>query len=94
MRPEFRFPRSTVFLMWVILAGVVLAIHKAKAVVAMNEGLRMGTVAIWDPLFWLTPLAIVLAIVAAVWGVLFATKRTGMQRLSQIEIPTDVRARG
>src|SRR3989442_21414 len=29
MRPEFRFPRSTIVLMLVILAGVVLAIEKA-----------------------------------------------------------------
>ena len=91
MRPEFRFPRSTVFLMWVILAGVVLAIQKAKAVVAMNEGLRLETVAIWHPLFWLSPLAVVLAIVFAVWGILFALRRTGMHRLANVQTPPDQR---
>src|SRR2546423_12877354 len=32
MQPNFRFPRSTVFLMWVILAGVLLTIEKAKTI--------------------------------------------------------------
>src|SRR5256885_6462927 len=45
MQPQFRFPRSTVFLMLVILAGVMLAIEKAKIVVQMNEGLPLETVA-------------------------------------------------
>ena len=91
MHPEFRFPRSTVFLMWVILAGVVLAIEKAKAVVAMNEGLRLETVAIWHPLFWLSPLAVVLAIVGAIWGILFALRRTGMHRLANVQTPPEQR---
>jgi hypothetical protein len=85
MRPEFRFPRSTVILMWVILAGVVLAINKAKAVVAMNEGLRPEIVAFWHPLFWLYPFAVVVAIVGAVWGILFALRRTGMHRLANVQ---------
>jgi hypothetical protein len=77
--------------MWVILAGVVLAIHKAKAVVAMNEGLRLETVAIWDPLFWLYPLGVVLAIVGAVWGILFALRRTGMHRLANVQTSPEQR---
>src|SRR6266403_297698 len=32
MQRQFRFPRSTVFLMCVILVGLVLAIHKAQNV--------------------------------------------------------------
>ena len=85
MRPEFRFPRSTVFLMCVILAAVVLAIHKAKSVVVINEGLRSETVTIWDPLFWLCPLGAVLAVVGAVWGILFALRRTGLHHLDRAQ---------
>src|SRR5215471_14223341 len=48
MRPGFRFPRSTVFLMFVILAGVVLSIDKAKTIVRMKEGLPGGTVRVFD----------------------------------------------
>ena len=86
MRPQFRFPRSTVFLMCAILAGVVLAIEKARIVVQMKEGLPHGTTAVWDPMLWslLLALALVLAAVASIWGILFALRRTGMQRLDQV----------
>lgn len=84
MRPAFRFPRSTVFLMCVILAGVVLAIHKAKAVAGINEGLP-ATVTIWDPVLWLCPLGVVLAVVGAVWGILFTFRRTGIHRLDRAQ---------
>jgi hypothetical protein len=87
MRPEFRFPRSTVFLMCVIFAGVVLAIDKAKNIVQMKEGLPPGTIAAWDPMLWslLFALALVLAAVAAVWGIMFALRRTGMHRLDNVQ---------
>jgi len=87
MHPQFRFPRSTVFLMCVILAGVVTAIDKAKTVVRMKEGLPPGTTAVWDPMLWslLFALALVLIAVAAVWGILFALRRSGMHRLDGIQ---------
>ena len=87
MRPGFRFPRSTVFLMCVILAGVVLAIDKAKTVVRMKDGLPPGTMAVWDPMLWsvLFALLLVVAAVAAVWAILYALRRTGMQRLDNIQ---------
>ena len=85
MRPQFRFPGSTVFLMCVILAGVVLAIEKAKTIVQMQEGLPPRTVAAWHPLFWLYPFALALAVAGAVWGILFALRRTGMHRLDRAQ---------
>ena len=71
--------------MCLILAGVILAIEKAKIVVQMKEGLPLETVAVWHPLFWLYPFAVVLAVVGAVWGILFALRRTGMHRLVRIQ---------
>lgn len=87
MQRQFRFPRSTVFLMCVILAGVVLAIEKAKTIVQMKEGLPPATAAIWDPMLWsfLLPLAVFLAAIAAGWGILFALGRTGMHRLDHMQ---------
>jgi uncharacterized membrane protein len=87
MRPGFRFPRSTVFLMCVILAGVVLAINKAKDIVQMKEGLPPVTAAVFDSTLWsaLTVLLLVIAAAAAIWGILFALHRTGMQRLDNLE---------
>src|SRR5689334_5733288 len=38
MRSGYKFPRSTVLLMFVILAGVLMAINKAKDVVQMKKG--------------------------------------------------------
>jgi len=86
MRPGFRFPRSTMFLMCVILAGVVLAIDKAKEVVRMKDGLPPGTISVWDPMLWsvLIVLLLIGAAAATVWGILFALHRTGMQRLDNI----------
>jgi hypothetical protein len=87
MRPEFRFPRSTVILMCVILAGVVLAIDKAKDIVRMKDGLPPGTITVWDSMLGsvVCALLLVIAMVAAVWGILFALRRTGMQRLDNIQ---------
>jgi len=87
MRPGFRFPRSTVFLMSLILLGVVLAIEKAKIIVQMKTGLPPGGPSVWDPMLWslLFAIAMVLVAVGAVWGVLFALHRTGVQRLAELE---------
>ena len=85
MRPGFKFPRSTVFLMCVILAGVVLAIEKAKDIT-----LKYGpphVVAVGNPLPWflLSVLGAAAVIVAATWGILFALHRTGMHRLDDVQ---------
>jgi hypothetical protein len=70
MRRQFRFPRSTVFLMCVILAGVVLAINKAVNIVEQMKGLPLGTTASGEPMLaaLLLTLALVLAAVIVVWA--------------------------
>jgi hypothetical protein len=85
MRPGFRFPRSTVFLMCVILAGVILAIERAKDIQIKYGGAE--STAVWDPLPWslLLALALALAAVVAGWGILFALRRTGMHRLASVQ---------
>ena len=87
MQPQFRFPRSTLVLMCVILAGVVLAINKAVDVVQLKQSLPRGSNAAWEPMLGalLLILTVVVAAVAAVWGVLFATRRTGMHRLEGMQ---------
>lgn len=84
MQPQFRFPRSTVFLMWVILAGVLLTIEKAKAI-QVKYGPE-EVMAVWNSLPWFLFLfpALACAAVVAVWGVLFALRRTGMHRLDGV----------
>jgi hypothetical protein len=87
MQSQFRFPRSTVFLMCVILAGVVLAINRAVDIVQLKQGLPRGMSPSWEPMLGalLLTLGIILAAVAAGWGVLFATRRTGMHRLEEVQ---------
>ena len=85
MQSQFRFPRSTVFLMWVILAGVLLAIAEAK-----NIALPYGpteTRSAWSMLPWFIVVAVILVCSAgaAAWGILLALKRTGMHRLERLD---------
>jgi hypothetical protein len=84
MRPQFRFPRSTVFLMLVILAGVMLTIQQAK-IIQMPYGPH-GVMAVWNslPLFLFIFPALACAAIVAFWGVLFALHRTGMHRLESM----------
>ena len=91
MGPEFRFPRSTVFLMCVILAGVVLAINQAKTIVLIKEALPSRTTAAWHPLLWslLFALGVVLAAAAMSWKILFVLRQTGTHRLGNVEMRSE-----
>lgn len=85
MHSNFRFPRSTVFLMLVILAGVILSIREAKSIVTTYGG--AAGIPVWSTLPGFT--AMLFAIVAAVavigWAILFALKRSGVHRLSNVQ---------
>jgi hypothetical protein len=92
MRVEFRFPRSTVFLMSAILAGVLLTIEKARGI-----QLKYGSpsdVSMWPGLPWtfLIMLLMVSATAVIVWGVLYVLHRTGVHRLANLQ--TDLRNDG
>lgn len=84
MRPEFRFPRSTVFLMSIILAMVILAMEKANTI-QVKYGAGSGS--IWPSLPWFLGLALLFtcATVTVIWGILFALRRTGAHRLANIQ---------
>jgi|SRR5579884_1300963 hypothetical protein len=83
---EFRFPRSTVVLMWVILAGLLMAIAEAK-IVAMHYGASEAKT-VWNMLPWFIVVAAVLVCGAgaAAWGILYALRRTGMHRMERLDI--------
>lgn len=82
MRPQFRFPRSTVFLMCVILAGVAFAIEKAQQIQASLTGNQLRT----DTAAPLILTFIIVYVAAAVgWGILFALRRTGLHRLDKVQ---------
>jgi hypothetical protein len=88
MRPEFRFPRSTVFLMSVIFAGVILAMEKAHTIQVKYAA---GVGSIWPSLPWFLGLTILFtcATVMVIWGILFALGRTGVHRLANLQPSTN-----
>jgi hypothetical protein len=88
MRPEFRFPRSTVFLMAIIFAGVILAMEKANTI-QVKYGAGSGS--IWPSLPWFLGLTLLFtcAAVMVVWGTLFALGRTGAHRLANLQPGTN-----
>jgi len=85
MKPQYRFPRSTVGLMLVILAGVLLAIEQAKGIqVKYAPGGHVS--AVWStlPQFATWVLALVCLAGFAGWAILFALGRSGVERLSNL----------
>jgi hypothetical protein len=89
MRSNFRFPKTTAFLMTVILAGVVLAIQKADAIRASVQDVNPPVVTIQPthqtflPTFVVMFLGVYLA-GALGWVILFALRRSGIHRLSEM----------
>jgi hypothetical protein len=81
MQPQFRFPRSTVFLMLVIFAGVLLTIAKAASVAGDKSGVA------WQ--FWVPVLVFMLlttcTAAAVVWGILHVLRRSGVHRLENLQ---------
>ena len=90
MRSEFRFPKATPVLMTIILAGVILTIEKATAI---RESLPLAYPQQLPPIhpgrltfFPAMAVILLLAYAAAVigWAVLFALRRSGVHRLSEM----------
>jgi hypothetical protein len=89
MSSGFRFPKSTVALMAVILAGTILAIEKCKSIVdALHKANPQSSPLDAEQITVFGAFAvifIVVAVLAAIgWAVLFAMGRSGVHRLSQI----------
>jgi hypothetical protein len=83
MQPQFRFPRSTVFLMLVIFAAVVLTIAKAASVA--------GGLAVWPSLasVLVFMLLTMCAAAAVVWGILHTLRRSGVHRLENVRVESN-----
>jgi hypothetical protein len=85
VRSEFRFPRSTVFLMSTIFGGVILAMEKANTIQVKYAA---GAGSIWPSLPWFLGFILLFTCAAAMvgWGILFALGRTGSHRLANIQV--------
>lgn len=89
MRSEFRFPKATGWLMLVILAAVVMAIEKAKAISASLPDTHpyVGPIQLaqFSVISTFALVFVAGCVIAAVgWAVLFALRRSGVQRLSDL----------
>lgn len=80
MQAHFRFPRSTVFLMLLIFAAVLLAISKASGVAGDTSG------SVWPSLVSVLAFMLLTMCAAAtvIWGILHALRRSGVHRLENI----------
>lgn len=90
MRSEFRFPKATVGLMIVILAAVMMAIEKAKAISASipRANPPVGPIQPAQATIMETMLVTLIWAIAAGaigWGILYALRRTGVQQLSEMK---------
>jgi hypothetical protein len=89
MRTEFRFPKATPWLMTVILAAVVMAIEKAKAIQASVPASNPHVGQIQPEQFTFLTTVVTLFLIGCVtgavgWAILFALRRSGVQRLSEL----------
>ncbi|MBV9340635.1 MAG: hypothetical protein JO159_07065 [Acidobacteria bacterium] len=91
MRPQFRFPRSTISLMIVILAGVILAIENAKSVQVKYGEAAHVTVGSTFPGFFAVGFSIIFVAAVIGWAILFALRRSGVHRLSELRTWPDGR---
>lgn len=90
MKSEYRFPKTTVGLMMATLAGVMLAIEKARAISASVPHLKplVGPIKSVQATVAQTMLGVLVwAIVSGAigWSILYALRRTGLQQLSEMK---------
>ena len=89
MKSEYRFPKATVGLMMVILAAVIMAIEKARAIsLSIPHAnppvgpIQSVQVTIVEPFLGVLIWAITAGAIG--WGILYALRRTGVQQLSEM----------
>lgn len=89
MRNGFRFPKSTVVFMMLILGGVLMAIKKGGDIARSLPDVNPQIAPI-QPSHWalLPPVVLLWMFFCALglvgWGIVFALKRSGMHRLADI----------
>jgi hypothetical protein len=93
MRSEFRFPKTTVALMTIILVAIMVIIEKAKAISASLPHTNPAVGPIQPEQFTIVTTFLIIFVAAGVvaaigWAVLFALRRSGVQRLSAVNPST------
>jgi Na+-transporting NADH:ubiquinone oxidoreductase subunit NqrB len=81
MHRDFRFPRWTILLMLAIMFGMFVAIEKARDIQVRYSASSDLPVL---PAVFVTVFALMFVIAAAAYLVVFALKRSGVHRLSNV----------
>jgi|SRR5579871_1327730 len=89
MRNGFRFPKTTAVLMMIILAGIALAIEKARLIQATFSNGNPPVVPLETARFTFFPTLVLLLVIFYAfglvgWAILFALRRSGVHRLADI----------
>ena len=86
MKSKFRFPRTTLVFMILSLLGVVLSLEEAR-MIELHYGNNIGVPPEWPMLLWIFGrlLLIAMGFAAIVWGIFFALRRSGIQRLEELK---------
>jgi hypothetical protein len=82
MRSDFRFPRTTLVLMTLILGAVSLATRRGLGIAAMANAPERWTSML---LFFLWVCALLCALASGGYAILFALRRSGSHRLSNAD---------
>ncbi len=90
MRKEFRFPKATPVLMTLILIAVLMAIEKARAIQLSVPPSHQDVGPIQSASFTVVPtfglwLGMGCVVGAIAWAVVYALRRSGVQRLEELE---------
>jgi hypothetical protein len=97
MRSEFRFPKSTVALMMIILAAVLFTIEKARAI-SISIPHANPPVGPIHPTQAMIVQALLATLIWAIgagaigWGILFALRRSGVHRISDMNVSASQRS--
>ncbi|HLV89030.1 MAG TPA: hypothetical protein VKV39_18745 [Candidatus Sulfotelmatobacter sp.] len=91
MQASFRFPKSTPALMMIILAGVIVAIEKARAIQASLPDVNPPIGAIHPIQHTFLPGVVKLvlffyAIGVVGWAIVYALRRSGIHRLADMSV--------
>jgi len=86
MKSKFRFPRTTLVFMILSLLGVVLSLEEAR-MIELHYGNNIGVPPAWPMLLWIFGrlLLIAMGFAAIIWGIFFAVRRSGIQRLEELK---------
>ena len=89
MRNGFRFPKATAVLMMIILAGIAVAIEKARVIQAVYSHGNPPLVPLEAARFTFFPTLVLLLVIFYAfglvgWAILFALHRSGVHRLADI----------